>query len=419
MRFFSICALLCAAAALAVPFEALGSNSGLLSVNDLSFKGAFRIPAANDSVSSMEWSEGPMGYNPDRHSVYLVGHAWHQAIAEFSVPELVNSPNISELNQAVKLQDFSRVLGRPPNIQPLAVNRVGGISYVRTSNGPVLVVTAYVYYTGDYAGTPQNVMVIRDPSRLSTSQIDGYFSIQGRYAYSGRIAPIPEEWQASLGGTHTAGQSGGIAVGGSLEPGLASLDLSKITDQPPSSVPNPVPVNSLMLLQGDGFMTYQERRTANDMWTMESIGSVEFIVPGTRTYVIIGRHGGRQSGICYKCTNNFGHAYGGYGAPDGDDYEYYYWFFDVNDLVAVRQGKMRPVDVRPYAKGPLPNPIAENMRWMTRIGGGTYDAASGLLYVTLQRHGNPPVVAVYEVGAPAGGAVAIPNPPTGVRVGPD
>ena len=139
----------------------------------------------------------------------------------------------------------------------------------------------------------------------------------------------------------------------------------------------------------------------NNIWTHLSRAVYGFIPPGTRSYVTIGHSGGHNSGVCYKCTQNNNNLCGGYCAPDASDYYLYYWLWDLNDLIAVKNGQMNSYDVRPYDYGVFPSPIS-----VTKLGGGSFDPASGKLYVTLQRadrdqgrYSNPPVIAVYQFQA--------------------
>ena len=63
----------------------------LFQVAHLQYKGAFRLPAETFGASSTNYAQGPIAYNPDNHSLFVVGHAHDQAIAEFAIPELVGS----------------------------------------------------------------------------------------------------------------------------------------------------------------------------------------------------------------------------------------------------------------------------------------------------------------------------------------
>lgn len=60
----------------------------LISISDFEYRGAFRVPADTGSpVSNMQYAVGPIAYNPDNHSIFMVGHAHHQAVVEFAVPD--------------------------------------------------------------------------------------------------------------------------------------------------------------------------------------------------------------------------------------------------------------------------------------------------------------------------------------------
>jgi hypothetical protein len=76
----------------------------------------------------------------------------------------------------------------------------------------------------------------------------------------------------------------------------------------------------------------------------------------------------------------------------------------VHDLLAVKNGFMHPFDVIPYDYGVLATPFES---YAHEIGGGDFDPASGLLYLTIQRadtdqgtYANPPVIVVYQIAAP-------------------
>ena len=82
-----------------------------LAIGDMVYEGAFRVPAAKYGVSEMNYSQGPIAYNPENHSVFLVGHSQHQAIAEFRIPKLTRSTALADLAMAAApVQPFVEVL---------------------------------------------------------------------------------------------------------------------------------------------------------------------------------------------------------------------------------------------------------------------------------------------------------------------
>jgi hypothetical protein len=69
------------------------------------------------------------------------------------------------------------------------------------------------------------------------------------------------------------------------------------------------------------------------------------------------------------------------------------WAYDAKDLLAVRRGRRRPWQVRPYATWTLRLPFGSG-----QIGGAAYDPRRGLIYVSQQYgNGTDPVIHVFKV----------------------
>ena len=375
----------------------------LLQITDLQYAGAFRVPADEFGESSMNYSEGPMALGADGATVFLVGHAHQQAIAEFTIPELVNSNVVTELNMAdAPVQSFASVLGRPSDGNTQSIDRVGGMYLVTdASGGSQLLVNAYEYYDapGDNSHT---TLVVRDAADLAESTIDGYYELGGRAHAAGWISPIPSEWQQALGGTHITGSSSGMPIIGRLSVGPSAfvVDPLAITDGTETS--GPVPTTALLDFSLDTPLHEDLSNDSGDngIWTHLSRAIYGFIVPGTRTYLTVGHSGGHATGVCYKCTPVGSDAEcGGYCSNDVTDYSHFYWLWDVDDLVSVRNGDIAPHEVAPYDFGELAVPFDTN-----ELGGGAFDPSTGLLYLTVQRadrdqgtYSNPPVIVAYRV----------------------
>ena len=102
--------------------------SELFKISDLVYIGAFRVPAKANGMSDMNYSQGPIAYAADSHSVFLVGHAHQQAVAEYLVPDILDSEDITKLKMAKPVQAFSPVLDRMPGGNPERLNRLGGLA---------------------------------------------------------------------------------------------------------------------------------------------------------------------------------------------------------------------------------------------------------------------------------------------------
>jgi hypothetical protein len=172
----------------------------------------------------------------------------------------------------------------------------------------------------------------------------------------------------------------------------------------PGALPDPIQTTTLLdySLSHPLHADLSNDSRTNALWTHLSRATYGLVVPGTRTYLVLGSSGGHVSGVGYKITQDDGTLCGGYCSYAADDNYTYYWAYDVDDLIAVRQGTLAPHAARPYELGQLPVPFPTR-----EIGGGAFDASSGTLYLTLQRadreqgtYANPPVVAAYGFAAP-------------------
>ncbi len=372
----------------------------LLHLSDMQYEGAFRLPASTYGTSSLNYSQGPVEYNSANHSIFIVGHAHHQNIAEFAIPRIIKSSTLTDLKMASSpLQDFTPVLDRATSGNPQALDRIGGMEFIRNGNASQLIINAYEYYDAPGNNT-QTTLIARDSETLATCTIDGYHTFQGGAGHtSGWISPIPQEWQTTLGGSYITGQSSGIPIISrtSVGPSAFSFDHTNVTG---NTVPNPVPTTKLLdfSLAHPLHSDLSNTTRTNDIWTHLSRVVYGFIVPGTRTYLTIGQSGGHESGVCYKCTQNNSNLCGGYCANDAEDYYHYYWLWDINDMVSVKNGNKNSYDIRPYAYGEFPTPFATNS-----FGGGSFDPNSNTLYLTVQKadrlqgtYSNPPVVVTFS-----------------------
>jgi hypothetical protein len=468
------------------------SDLPLLSINDLVYEGAFRLPDDEFGPSSLNYSQGPLAYNPANHSIFIVGHGNEQAIAEFSIPPLVNSRTLTDLRMAGNpRQTFTRVISRhyadplediqsgdtsvdivewqglrwsagddivllqgtDPAVStrtltgvagagtgrltlswadpvsrsyarassfrvrnlarnPQRIDRIGGLGLVDAPQGRALMVNTFEYY--DNESDTHTTLALRNAADLPGSAraaVEEFYSFQGGPGHTGGwISPVPAEWRPVTGGPYITGMSSGWPIINRLSVGPSAFvfDPADITGN--TDTARPVPTVRLM----DFDLTHRlhddlnNASLQNDLWTHLSFAVYGMIVPGTRTYLTLGHSGGHASGVCYKCDPD-GRGplpeYGGYGANDFNDYASYFWLWDVNDLVRVKEGQLASYAPRPYAYGTFSTPFSTPR---TPLGGGSYDPVSGLLYLTVQRadraqgsETNPPVVVAYHFNVPA------------------
>ncbi len=385
-------------------FFGKGFSQPLITYSEFSYEGAFRLPASRFGVSDLNYSQGPIEYNKTNHSLFVVGHNHQQAIAEFSIPPLVKSSVISDLNMAsAPIQDFSYVLSRMSGGNSQNLNRIGGMKVIEGPNGLELLVNAHEYYDANTDAT-RSMIAIRNANNLAGS-IDGPFVVSGGSGHTaGWISEIPQNWQSTLGDTHITGMSSGIPIIGRLSvgPSAFSFDPLDIVDKANESIPNSVPTTKLLDFSLSNPLNddLNNGSRTNDLWTHLSRVTYGFIPEGTSTYVTIGYSGGHVGGVCYKCTQDSGNICGGYCSRQASDNYTYYWLWDVADLIAVKNGEMNSYDVRPYDYGVFDVPFPTR-----QIGGGSYDPDKQLLYLSLQRadreqgaFANPPIIVAYKIG---------------------
>lgn len=391
---------------------ATAANSGtasaedlpLVRIDDFQYQGAFRLPAQKYGKSDLNFSQGPIAFNPDRQSLFIVGHAHHQAIAEFVIPELVDSTVLTELNMAGDpVQPFASVLNRASGGNPEGNNRIGGMLYVPGPDGPELLVNAYEYYDAPGDNTV-SMLVMRDANKLAECQVDGYFEVQGGAGHTaGWVSPIPTEWQSALGGEFLTGSSSGIPIISRTSVGPSAFAFNPLGIVGKKAVPTPIATTKLLdfSLAHPLHEDLSNESRENDLWNHLSRAVYGIIVPGTHTYATFGHSGGNESGVGYKIVQDNGRRTGGYSSYAVKDNYHYYWLWDVNDFVKVQAGEIKPHEVRPYEYGIFKTPFAGES---TRLGGGAFDASTGRIYLTAQkadrkqgRYANPPVVMAYGV----------------------
>lgn len=386
----------------------------LASIGDFSYKGAFAMDRkAGYGDSNNKYAAAVFKLSTDKSSFYFGGRKVDTAIGEFELPELVLNEKISALNVARVKQNYSSILGtkkdrfkskRIPTGNPQKIDRITGLML---HNGR-LVANVTKYYDGK-GGNTHTTVLIDNPEDLANSKIYGYFSLQGAAHASGWISEIPPEWHSSLGGDYITGWASNfpIARRNSIGPSAFVVDLDDIS--PSTDTDDLISTTSLMdfnlrnKLHPD---IYNNNKTIkrnnknqdavpvvvgdNDLWTVVSWAVYGFIIPNTRTYAVFGSSGGHNSGLGYKINQDNGHRCPGPCAVKHDDYYNYYWLFNVDDFVAVKNGDKPPHEIRPYEYGVFPAPFqkdpdiaAKAFTPIRPIRGGDYDQESNTLYLVL------------------------------------
>ena len=221
------------------------------------------------------------------------------------------------------------------------------------------------------------------------------------------MAPIPQEWQADFGGAFMTGWSSVHSIIGrySVGPSLFNFDSTTLLVD---TAANSGPINATAFMNfphgGGNYLSPDalpaSPSSASPIWNFLSRAVYGFIVPGTSTYAVFGSSGGVDSGIGYKITQDSGRLCGGHCSYEAADTYNYYWLFDVKEILNATQ----VYDIQPYASGRLSVPFDNQGKH--RIKGGTFDPATGMLYLSLGGAGQvgnydrPPLIVGYQVAIP-------------------
>ena len=383
------------------------TDTKLLTIEDMNYVGAFALSRDAFGKSSANWSNGVMHVADGRF--YITGHNHHDNIAEFILPPLTAGNSLSELKIADQTrQNFAAIYN-----SSRLINREGHdyISGLYEHNG-ALVVNSFEYYDAP-ADNRQTTLVVTDSANLQSSKIMGLHSLEGAARAAGWISEIPQSWQPFLGGTHISGNSSGFPIIGRLSVGPSAFvfDIDSLTTK---SRPGQVKTQEVLGFSLKRPLHEDLHNTSgqNSIWTHISEVRYGFIVPGTATYMTIGITGGHKTGVGYKVIQEDGFLCPGYCPNSKTDYQNYYWLWDVNDMVRVRNGQLSPNDVKPYRHGPLNLPSwvtagdsSKTYNHRARIGGASYDQNQNILYVSVlnalrANNGdvNPPLVLGYQLG---------------------
>ena len=373
-----------------------GSNPRVMSFDEISFAGAFTLPADTFGDSSLNYAQGVMEVNDG--SLFIVGHEHEDAIAEFFIPDLTASFDINSLASAgAPVQQFSSVLNRIANGNSEDLNQITGLEVIDGS----LVVNAIEFYNAS-ADNTTTTFVVSDASDLDGSSVSALHRMQGSARASGWLSKIPDDWREQLGAGYISGNASGdpIISRHSAGPSAFAVDFpANLRDTTSRTI-------AASELQGFSLSEPLHADLFNDsgsnaLWTHISHARYGFIVPGTRTYMTLGWSGGHASGVSYKNTLEDGHECPGHCPNSLTDFYNFYWLWDMDDWTRVQNGEIQPHQILPYEYGEFDLPF-QTTEYINEIGGASFDEATGILYISVLRanpsgFNNPPVIVAFNV----------------------
>jgi chitodextrinase len=410
----------------------------LIHQSDLTYVGAFKLPGGKFGTlqDTFDYGGGFVGgnvYNDpvNGKSLFIPGFlsalqiSNQVSIAQVTIPSVIKDPNVvgvSGLTTATVVQGFadpSHGIGS----QILIGNGFGTI----IAYGGKLIGTEVVAY--DATCSQSKSAWVAPINFAQSSQASGPYgfseSVTPRIIGGGFMAMIPPEWRSALGGAVVSGNGPTSIISCSTPgPSLHVIDADTLLTQPSASTP--IAATPLVYYQ-DGIhstLGVWNSNSPTQMVNGKSIPSLTVIDPhgrgtftiayednsmriqgalfpdGTRSVLFFGHKGlgpycygtgGAGGGDCYDPDNSGkgDHAY---------PYTQFVWAYDVNDLLAVKNGQKQPWDVIPYTgwafkvygDGDGGNPV-----------GIAWDPATRLAYMVVAfTNGVAPLVHVFSVGTP-------------------
>ncbi len=360
----------------------------LLQGGDLRYLGQFTLPNKDGDGTLLTWGGTALSMGADGVSLYF-GCLYGTRVARVSIPSVGGVGTVLEPCRGVP--NLNAINPNDPNAKLL-----GG---VLAWNGR-LILSGFAYYDGGGTATTSHfvgaaIATASGPYKVGTEQpglVAGYMGV------------VPTEWRTLLGGPALTGQCCiAIISRSSYGPSVSVFD--------PADIGTRSPVPATMLVgYPEAHQTVGTYEGPGPLYNGSTkMGGVAFPA-GTRSVLFVGRQGGAfcygegtstpslhgkpvpdtdgAVAYCYDETNS---DKGGHGFP----YRHQVWAYDAVDLLAVRQKKKSPWDVRPYTTWTLTE--MSGGVGTASMRGAAYDPQTRRWYMTQETEGGSPTVHVYEV----------------------
>ncbi|MEQ3660119.1 MAG: hypothetical protein ABNH21_14310 [Glaciecola sp.] len=368
---------------------------GIQATLDVEYLGAFRVEAGGESSSN--YAVGTLGYNAENDSLFMAGHAHHNAIAEFGIPTTLSlEETVLDIIQAEVYQNYETVLDKRE--EGNETNKITGLLHY---NGNLLV-SSEIWYDANGANN-DNLQVFKTANTLQTSEYNAMLQLEGGALSAGYMSKVPSNWVGEIGSEYIVGWASNYSITSRYSQGP-----SMHTFSPQQSVDSVVTVDRsidttpLMVFPFedgkelvDGGTEY--KLDISPIWGPLSKAMYGFIVPETNYFLVVGSSGGINSGIGYKITQDDGNVCSGQCTYKANDNYNYFWIFDVNDILNAES----PWSPRPISYGKWSHPY--DQAGAHRVIGATFDDVTSRLFISLKEAGRtgeydrPPLIISYSV----------------------
>lgn len=357
-------------------------------------------------VSDLNYTSGKFAVNSLDNTLYIWSHVYQNAIAQYEIPVLKINNDTSKLNKAKQLQNFSHFLNKTDNTEKH--DRLGW--FVMLWNK--LLVHTFGYYDAA-AKNIKTSSLIENPLDLAKSEITWMFKLSWKAHLVSWTSLIPAEWQKLLWGDYIAGSSNSVPINSraSMWPSAFVLKSDSILNN--TDITKTINTTALLDFNLNHIFSKEDKwwseygkwdsynsKWDNDIWTEASWAEYWLIIPWTRTYATFGYSWMHETGWGYKITQIEGKTCWGPCAKSAKDYYNYYWLWDVNDFVDVKNGIKKPYEVKPYEYGKFNIP---NWSPYHLISWGSYDSVKNILYLNLPKahkqwaYSNIPVIHAFKI----------------------
>jgi len=360
------------------------ASAPLVQPADFVYQGAFRMSGGTSAKDSFNFGSTALAWYPAHGTLLMVGHDWHQQVAEVEIPQPSGAASPDGLPVAALRQPLTDILeGRLATIAP-DDNKIGGL----LPWNDLVVVSAYNYYDAANRQTKSHFLSSMDFARRG--DVTGPFRVGTTRPglVAGYMTPIPAEWQTALGGPALTGQ-------------CCIPIITRTSFGPSASVFNPAdlglrdPVPATMLV---GYPEDHPELGPCDAGSLvfnctSAVAGVVF-PPGTRSVLFFGRHG--QGKFCYGdvgpggCVDPAIEDKGPHAYP----YVFQIWAYDAADLAAVRSGTRKPWSLRPYKVWTFELPFQVPTRDLTGV---AYDPATRRVFIAAGTEGGGRIIHVYRL----------------------
>jgi hypothetical protein len=395
------------------------SNLPLIRSENIKRIGSFRFPDMPNSGSDVcaGFSYGAIGFafnaagNNGKGSIYATGHPACSRIGEILIPEPLDSNDFNALPRAAlspnqpngKLVDPLEGKLSTSGITGGGNTAINGL-FVR---GNKLIITA----GNDYSGFQPVSHWVRSLDLTisgTVSEASAVVSTLGNEAdnpkhTAGYMCDLPADLQTKLGGSAISGwtPNSSFAAVGVQGPNIFSFEPDLVGSQAR------IPANPLAFYLKSDPLQISTNFLAQDIWNMTSTPRGCAAPEGTRSILLLGRHG--YGGYVYGVGGSNGYLVANpsikiYDPTDDSTgehawpYRYQIWAYDASDLAKSFSGINSYTKIQPYSVWTVDLPFVSAVAGHY-TGGMTYDPKTRRLYLVQQEAGpwGEPVVTVFTI----------------------